>query len=77
MFLFVLACKQSAALSRCQRGPAQSLFSSGTSTLTQGSAGRLCTGAVEETQTNSLQDKSARVGVGWRGEVRGTNQITK
>lgn len=52
------------------------MFCSGTSTLTQGNVGHLCTGAVVATETDSPQDKSARVGVGWRGVVGGTNQIT-
>lgn len=68
--------QQTAAWSRCQRGPVRNMFCSGTFTLAQGSAGRLCTGAVVATETDSPQDKSATVGVGWGGAVGGTNQIT-
>lgn len=49
---------------------------SGTSTLTRGNAGRLCTGAAVATETDSPQDKSVRVGVGRRGVVKSTSQIT-
>ena len=60
---------QTAAWSPCQKGPAQTMFCSGTFTITLGSAGHLCMGAVEATKTNSPQDKSARVGVRWRKKV--------
>lgn len=56
--------QRTTARSRCQRGPVQNMFCSGTSTLAQGNAGRLCTGAVAATETDSPQDKSVRAGVG-------------
>lgn len=51
------------------------MLCSGTSTLTQGTADRLCTGAAVATETDSPQDKSARAGVGRRGEVDHTLNI--
>lgn len=67
--------RQTAAWSRCRKGPVQTMFCCGTSTLAQGNAGRLCTAAAGATRTASPRGRSARGGVGRRGEMEGTNQV--
>ncbi len=54
----------------------QNMFCSGTSTFARGNAGRLCMVAAVETETASLPDKSATVGVEQREVLGSTNHIT-
>lgn len=67
--------RRTAAWSRCQKAPVQTMFCCGTSTLAHGNAGRLCTAAVGATRTASPRGRSARGGVGWKGVMEGTNQV--
>lgn len=73
--LFLQPLRLTAAWSRCQKGPVQTMFCCGTSTLAQGSAGHLCTAAVGATRTASPQGRSARGGVGWKEVMEGTDRV--